>query len=521
MKLCSRLLACLLCCLLLATPAAAQEGEDFAVPPTSTATLAPVPTITPTPVATLAITTQGIIFSADADVFFPSGVRFSTIILRRPEEITLLSLTIEREGQPAQTLDLDPEEAREESEPNPLFAYFWEFTAETTPRLFEEISYRWTVRSVFNEVNTASGVFQFTDPRLLWQQRNDEGRRFDLTLRTGINIATLGRSLDEVYNLMAANTGERPSFDIMLYDDDFDPQGCFQNEENEWVVANATNTLTLPCTDPSLARSLFTRDGYTVLSARSEDFADIQNVITRHFMTTFYAPFWSSSSSPPSWFRTGLYSLYTPEAEGALYPVVTSAARDGSLLTLAELEQRPSGDPLVEAQSYALIAYIADTFGIPAVYELATSVSSEASFADAYQRITGRALDTLLPALRDWLTRAASSAAFGINLYGAPTATVPPTATFTPFPPTRTPRPEPTITLTPSITFTPTTRPTATPTPSVTPRPPGSLNTATPVPLPTQTTQPLIDTGSRTSILALLLIVMAVLVIILTRIGRR
>jgi hypothetical protein len=488
-------------------------------PPTLEATVTLTPSITPTAGATIAVTTEGIIFSADVEVIFPAGVRFTTIILRNPTQVAALALTIERDDQPPITFDIDPEDALVEEEPNPLFAYFWALDDSDAPALFEEIRYRWTVRSVFDEVNTASGVFQFTDARLLWQTRDDTGQRFGITLPRGINLTTLGRSMDAVYNLLTTNTGEHPALNIVLYDVDGSPYGCVPNADGDPIATGPFSGEEVVCNDPSLAEQIFAASGYEVVTARLDDFANIQAALTAHFVARFYAPLWQPRH-PAAWFISGLSDLYSPPQEGDLLPLLTTAARNRTLLSLSELDATTDTPrSLWRAQATGLLLYIVDTFGIETVYRLARELPNYVSFADAYAALTERPAAALIPAFSDWVLTDRSAAAFGSSLYGVPTATAQASATFTPFPATRTPRPAPSATPLPTITLTPSPRPTITPTASVTPRPPGSLDTATPI--PTQTNQPLIDTGSRTSTLAVFVIIVAVLVIIYAGLGRQ
>jgi hypothetical protein len=216
--------------------------------------------------------------------------------------------------------------------------------------------------------------------------------------------------------------------------------------------------------------------------------------------------------------------LYAPTSNAQLRSSVVEAARSNGLLDQTTMEASVAGNGVPaarwQAQSYAMVLYIADQIGLEGLFALARA-ALEAPFESVYREAIGQPLSTLVPNLRDWLFTPRGESAYLLSLYGAATATPAPTVTFTPFPPTRTPRPEPSVTPTPTITLTPTTRPTATRTPTVTPRPPGSLDTATPISIITPTNQPLIGTGSRTSILAVLVIVLAVLVILYARVGRR
>ncbi|MCC6612215.1 MAG: hypothetical protein IT320_01995 [Anaerolineae bacterium] len=515
----TRLAALLLALLCLVLPAQAQDATFPPPPPVPTETPTPSPTIPPTLAPTIAVTTEGFVYSAGAEVIFPAGIRFTTIVLQRLPDIASVELRIEPEVGAAQTIDIDLEEALVTDQPNVELAYVWTLTADNAPPLFSEIRYVWTVRNIADEVYTGEGIFQFTDSRILWQSRTDEGRRFDLTLPTDMNLSQLGRSLDAVYALMEANTDQSPTLNLIFYDNSVNLNNCVANDEGEQVAIGAVSGVAIPCTDPELASTIITDSGFSIVRG-SRAFVNAQDAISNHLFDVFYAPLWSDQAVP-AWFVSGLRRLYAPTAKDALLAPALSAARGSNLFSLDEMAASPQDAALLnrwEAQAYSMVLYIADSFGLPALYELARMAGS-ASLDDAYQSVTGVTLDSLLPRLRDWLVSPNANAAFRVLLYGAPTAIPSPSATLTPFPPTRTLRPQPSATATATITLTSTRRPTHTPTPSVTPRPPGSLDTATPI--PAQTQPPLIESSSRSSILAVLVIILAVLVIAFARVGNR
>ncbi|MCL4251478.1 MAG: hypothetical protein KJ065_25225 [Anaerolineae bacterium] len=503
-----------------ALPAMAQDGQQLPVPPLPTETPTPVPTITPSLAPTLAVTTEGFVYSADAEVIFPVGIRFTTIILQRLEGIAGLSLRIEVENRAAETINIDMQEALVSDFPNPEFAYVWQIDAANPPLLFSEIHYVWTVRNTGGVTNVGEGTLQFTDSRTPWQRRESQSRPFDLTAPTSVNLSQLSRSLDTVYDLMAANTERRPALNIVLYDSAINVNNCAPDAEGELVAVGQTTGTVLPCPVPDLGEQIIARSGYDIVYARLNAFNSSQDAISSSLFDAFYLPMWTDRDVP-QWFVDGLRRLYTPTAKDALLAPAASAARSNTLFSLSEMAAAPQDETLRSrwnAQAYSMVLYLADTLGLPAVYDLAQTADTTA-FATAYQAATGLPPDSLIPLVRDWLVSPRASAAFRVVLYGEPTAIPSPSPTFTAFPPTRTQRPEPSATATATITLTPTPRPTHTPTPSVTPRPPGSLDTATPIPVQTQ--PPLIESGSRSSILAVLIIVIAVLVIAFARVGNR
>jgi hypothetical protein len=519
-----RRIVALLLVLLTVLRVSAQEASPTP-PPFGGASATPLqtstPTLTPTALPTFAATYEGIATYAFVEVVFPAAVRFTMYVIRPIDEIALMTITLTREDGSVVEVVLDPEEARRDERTFPDYDYNWLLTATNAPRLFEQIEYRWAVTTVDGEVGSAQGSFQFTDQRVLWEQRTDEGRRIDLALRRGFNANRLGQSLDVIYDALSANTGQRPQASLLLYDNAFPPPACVENDDGEWVAIAQSDGAEFPCAEPQLAQVIIAESGYEVLQSRAYTIPDIQDVVTPYLFQRFYAPLWEGRGVP-EWFAYGLMSLYALTPNADLYGAALAAARGGALLPLSQMAVVDDSDPdLWQAQAYGMVLYMANEIGLPGLFALARSLEIEA-FADAYRASMGAPLSGLIPVLRDWLFTPAAEAAFRVSIYAQATLTPSPTLTFTPFPPTRTPRPLPSVTPTPTITLTRTPRPSATPTPSLTPRPPRSLDTPVPpTAIPTQTTQPLIETGSRTSILAVLLIVLAVLVILYSRTGRR
>jgi hypothetical protein len=518
-----RRIAALLLTLLLVVPVYAQEASP--TPPfagsSPTPVYTPTPTITPTPFATFAATYDSLVTYTDVEVVFPAAIRFSTFTTRPVDSITEMTLTLVREDGTTLNFNLDPNEIQREPEFYPDYDYVWQLTADNAPRLFEEVTYRWAVTIDDGEVGSAEGRFQFTDQRVLWERRTDEGRRIDLALRRGFNANRLGQSIDTVYDALTANTGQRPQTNVILYDNDFPPPACVENDDGEWVAIALSNGIEFPCSDPQLAQTLIADSGFEIVQSRAYTIPDIQNALTPFLFDRFYAPLWEGRDVP-DWFAYGLMRLYAPTSNAELYGTALAAARGSGLLMQSEVVAgNAQSSDLWRAQAYGMVVYIADQIGLEGLFELGRALETQ-SFAEAYSTAMGESLNSLIPLLRDWLFTPAAEGAYRVSIYAQATATPSPTLTFTPFPPTRTPRPLPSATLTPTITLTRTPRPTATPTPSLTPRPPRSLDTPVPpTAIPTQTTQPLIETGSRTSILAVLLIVLAVLVILYSRTGRR
>ena len=179
-------------------------------------------------------------------------------------------------------------------------------------------------------------------------------------------------------------------------------------------------------------------------------------------------------------------------------------------------------DPLWQAQSDAMLLYIADQIGLDALYQLARAAEP---FDTAYASAVGQPLDALLPNLSRWIFTEPAVGAFSVSPYQqetpTPTHTATATQTLTP-----TVTHTPTVTLTPSVTGTLSPTPSATPRPtntpippppSVTPRPAGSLFTPTPIPAPNVLQQPM----GRFAIVTFLLLLLAILALLYWILSRR
>ncbi len=249
-----------------------------------------------------------------------------------------------------------------------------------------------------------------------------------------------------------------------------------------------------------------------------------------------YAPLWEGKA-PPEWFVDGLAEFYAPSPKNVLLPPVQQAARDGTLLSLSEMETaqaQPSA--LWRAQSFGMILYIADTIGFPGLFDLARVDAGD--FDAAYGQAMPISPDALIPAWQQWIFSRNAEAVYGLTPYQPPTPTpsVTPTPSDTPLP-SATPTASPTLTLTPSTTPTPsntprgyvgtyTPPPTVTPSPTdtpapatITPLPPGSLPTITPTPTPLEAAvaQPTVQAGAITFLVLLL----GLLVFLFIRLGNR
>jgi hypothetical protein len=286
--------------------------------------------------------------------------------------------------------------------------------------------------------------------------------------------------LEQVYNLLVANTGRTPQFSIMLYTADAPIDACEPNDAGMSVITTPLSLIEIEC-DPAVSVATFQAIGYTPLRI---NLRVAQDELTRFLVREFYAPLWENSDVP-AWFRVGLEHLYTSSAKPRLIDETRAADRANATFTMLDMLAPDQSDlSRWEAQSYGMVLYIADQAGVPAVFQLARPVGDGASFSQSYEALVGRPLSALIPAWSNWIFSNTALTAADLNLYRGPTPVPTPTSTATPFPPTATSTPTDTATASPTPTVTgflsATPLPSLTPThthtpapPSVTPRPAG------------------------------------------------
>jgi hypothetical protein len=502
---------------MVAALASAQDGDPQPILPiptnTPTATALP-PTVTTTALPTLAVTTDQMLFAPQVEIAFPAGVRFFVRAAARADTISAASLTLERQGQPTQTFNLDLASAAEAVGDTTDLTYIWELTPQVYPRFFETIDFRWTVRTS-EAVNTAQGRFEFTDQRVIWESATTETLR--LVMPGDLGLGRLSDVMGEVEQLMRETTGSDENFAFILYETTLDPAGCTVVDDVPY--AYTLSGIALRCLDSNLAQRIFDASGLAVLRVRSYTQADMQNALTRTLFDRYYRPLWADRAVP-EWFAYGLMRIFAPTRHDDSLSIVENAARNNRLLSLPDAARIPDDPALLQdwqAQSLAMTLYMADRLGYPRLFEFAVALQRE-DFESSYAQVMNQSLNALIPSMRDWLFTERGPAAFSVSIYAQATNTPAPRSTATAFPPTRTPRPEPSATMTATVTLTPSPRPTATPTASVTPRPPGSLATATPI--PPAVTAPSAPTAEASTI-AIVGIVIAVLVILFAGVRRR
>lgn len=451
---------------------------------------------------------QGYIFRWDAEPIFPEGVRFFVSLLRPVDTLRSVTLLVELQDGPVITIPVDFSEPLTATDLVTDLAYVWPFPPDYTPALFEEITYSWQAVAVDGETADSRDTFVFTDARFDWVQSDDPQGTIDLTVSMeGPMPSAIRQSLREPYALLAENTGQAVSFDILLYEPDVPVSGCVPVREGELVAVAPQSRAEMPC-DPEAAEQIFELSGLDVVQSQRAGVSGAQASIIELLVRRFHAEAWTGKDVP-DWFWLGLSQFYTPSLKSGMLGPLRDAARSGDLFTRAEMDAAQAAD-LWQAQSYAMVLYIADTIGVPGLFDLANEIGEAESFVTAYEQATGQPISALLPNLQTWLLTGVGARAFDYTPYQDTTPTPTATASATP---TRTPTLSPTITLTPSITFTPTMTLTRTPTPpppSVTPRPASAFVTPTLTPVPNPVQQLVSDPGSAAAVMAILLTLLAI-----------
>ncbi len=470
--------------------------------------------------ALLLLAVSGFVRDGSVEIIFPQAIRFSVNLTIPATEITGATLTITPDGGVPILLNVDVEQASlSYGEPEARLVYTWRIPADNPPPLFGAISYEWAFTAADGSSGSLDDSFTFSDPRFDWQRSLDPQGHFNVTAPRA--MAPLLDALPQVRSLLEQNTGTQIDDNLLIYpmapgctpSPDDDTQQIAVGADGESVTCDAG------ITDAALA-------GYHLLVIPSDTTAEAYTVAA--LARQAYAPLWEGKDVP-AWFSEGLAQFYAPTPKNALQPPAEQAARAGTLLSLADMGAAQDST-LWRAQSFGVILYIANQIGAAGLFDLARVDAPD--FDAAYQQAMTVPLSGLIAAWQQWLFTRSADADYGITPYQPPTVTptVTPTASDTP---TVTPTATDTPTVTPTASTTPrgyrgtyAPPPTVTPSethtprpPTVTPRPPGSLLTVTPTPTPLQTaiTQPGVQAGAAT----FLLLVLALLVFLLFRLGNR
>jgi hypothetical protein len=432
-----------------------------------------------TPEAT--IDTPAFVSSWSAQVLYPAAVRFDLTLDLPIDQINSLNLSIEPQDRPPVSVALSPQSISLLADEFTVMGYVWRIQPENAPGFLTEVRYQWTVLTDAGSA-VLPGSVAFTDDRSLWRVEPDPDMVLNLILPLDDqDVADIRRLLRPIYSRLAAITQQYPVYNLILFSEDIPADPC----PADGVIRDPVTEAAIPC-DPALVAAIYAGIGYVPLQTRSRSLRDVQLAVANIMIEDLIGPILPNETIPP-WFTQGIRTFFQPSGKGLQYETTRSAARANRLLLLAEMEQTTPTDPVLwEAQSAAMVIYLARLAGIDGLTDLLRRLAAGEPFVDSYEAVTGRALDTLIPNLRNWLFSDQAAADFSYNPYLPPTPSPTASLTNTPFPPT--PTYTDTATVTPTLTPTVTGFQTATPLPtitpratrtraaaSITPRPPGSV----------------------------------------------
>lgn len=486
--------------------------------------------------ATPVVTSSSFIYFASSEVIYPDAVRFRLVVQRPAVDLATVTLTLRPTGQSPIDIPVNIRESLVFNQQFAELAYIWRIPSDSPPHLFSQVDYRWEVVTNTNETAVQQDHFTYSDLRTDWVQDADPDKRIDLTVpATTDDPKHLRDSVRNVYNLLAANLGQKPALNVMIYTDALPLDPCAATANH--VLVAPDSKVEVPCT-VGLANTVVRASGYLPLQVAEGRGPVEQVALVQLLVDRFYAPLWGDKVVP-AWFRAGLGQFYLPLEKSQQMQVARAAARHDGLYSLDALGTEPplhtDQHDLWVAQSYGMVLYIADQIGVPGLFGLAKTLGQADSFEAAYQQVVGQPLAALIPGWQNWLFRDVAVSAYGYTPYLANTPTPTVTRTPTPFPPTPTPIPSATDTFTPSATVTgirtatplPTRTLPPTPTrgrPTPTPRPPGSIAmfpTDTPSPTPPLAIQLPQNQTVSVLVVAVIFLVLAVLVVVYINMLRR
>jgi len=441
---------------------------------------------------------EGAIVTWFAEVIYPEAILFSIEIGVPAEQIASASLVIQPEGGRRIPITIDLEQAIVQEEPTTQLNYLWDFPLQEAPRLFSNVIYEWVVSSTDNQSSRLRHFIPFQDMRIEWRDESIFPNLRMILPTEGPSNQRLHNAIEPIYNLLAENTGTRPTIDLLVINRALLDSLCTTNRAGESVIVGEITGTEVPC-DPEVVRGLINRTSLEFIETDSLVLQNITDLASQRLTEIFYAPLWGNRDVP-DWFVSGLGNFYSPNPKGQFLNTSLNVARTNTQFTLNEMNMMPDDPDLQlrwQAQSYGMVLYMADQIGVPALFDFARSLGTSNPFDTAYQVVMQQPLSGLIPAWRNWLFTEPAASAYGFTPYLEETPAPSPTRSPTPFPPTETLVPSATPTNTPLPTITgvrsatplPTRTPTATPrrgTPTVTPRPAGSLPTVTPVVVPSQ-----------------------------------
>lgn len=487
---------------------------------------------------------RGSIAYTRAAVIFPAAIQFVIGIDAAPGAITRAALAVSQAGE---TLFTETGASREQrgSDRSTELIVTWTLDHPPYPRPFAALDYAWTVETGDGALSSASGAFEYADPRFAWQIAGEP----PLTLHwhnERLNGALIRAELEPVLDALREHTEREPAFEFAIYDPAAPlcpPVTDPGTGASVPGVLSPENGQLFGCSAAQHARA-YENAGILFVQRPSLGFSELRDQLAERMAQETYAAWWSETgATAPAWFAAGLAALYSPRGSLAALELVRAALRDEALLPDQALARALPPDAtaaeraLWQAQSAVLVRYLADRTESDAPFTVARALSEGVAFDEALA-----ALDSTLPAglwdaWTQWAVSGEAERAVSWTLYQS--VALAPTAQ-----PTTAPSVTPDVTRAPGITpgRTPSPAPSPTPTllgnvapqvivmqapptqrlaPTNTPLPPGSLPSVTPraiaaAPVPASAEAPLDRTATLGVVLlasgsALLLIALGLL----------
>lgn len=409
-------------------------------------------------------TTDDVPFGWTTTVRFPEAIVFDLASGLPGSAISHLELAIRPPESELILTRLEPSDFLE-AEPFTFAQVIWRIPRAEPPQLFESVPYSW--RMVLNDGQAfqidASVIF--TDTRVDWVRDEDPEGRVDLILAAHRPDAEqLRESANRAAALVHEHLPQVAPVTLMGY---AVPIACDRNADGEPVIQLEDETIAC---DLTFAEQLYRESDILAIDLPVDPFAP--NLLVDALVERAYNARWGSRAVP-DWFAVGLRAFHHPVRDAQALPLLRQTARQGRLLDLDAMRNRPDEPALQtlwDAQSHAMVLYLADRFGVPAIFQLAADISPRQAFTDAYAASIGLAPAVLLAELQTWLLNQRAERAFRYTPYLPTTPTATPTPSITPsITPSTTPTP--TLPATPTPSVTPSITPSVTPTPSITPRP--------------------------------------------------
>lgn len=496
--------------------------------PTMTATPGPSPTPTPS--------VSPVILAWSEEMFFPQAAAFEIAIALPLDQIRVITLIIEVTGQSPRAIPMN-ELFRSASadEENTEIEHIWNITAADALPISTIVTYHWDITTADGEFISVPGAVDYNAHGINWTIDEDADNQLSFLYPADmINMGSFRNNLENVYDLLETHTGQNPRYRFALHNRQVPLDPCQPNNTGDLVITGHYGS-ELPCGNPIMPQ-LVSNLGYTPFELDSVTASGAFRELIQHFVDTSYGPVWAGRDIP-DWFKAGLVQVYLPGDKIYFLEPLRDAARNRNLWTVTEMsgltESTVTDQRLWEAQSFGMVAYMANQIGIEGLFEFARTAGINESFDTSYQEAVQQPIEALLPNFNNWIFSTAAATDFGLRLYAGPTPFSTWTSTPTPFPPsptataTNTPTITPTATATGFLSATP--LPTLTPTitltpepPTITPRPAGfQVSTPTATPMPPEEKVLLDDLGDQQIVAVAAVIIFGLIVLVIVYLQAR